>query len=456
MPVFLQNLACSYYGWKERKVRLGKAFEKHYSFLLRSELTSAGEIKAYQDEQVAKLVLHAYHNVPYYGRIMNERGLKPTDIVSREDLPKLPVLTKEDVINNYTALQSVKKPRSCIRKKSTSGTTGKALSFLTTEDAISFQWAVWWRHRNRFSVYPKDLHLNFTGKLIAPATQNKPPYWRWNWPMRQVLLNMQHVTPNKIDDLVGFVNKHNFKFYSGYPSIIAHFCSVIEEQGLKVHKQPKYLFFGAENMHQFQRDTIKRVLPDTHISDQYGITEGCANASRCENDNYHEDWEYSILEYESPNYHKDGSLSGKIIATGFSNYFFPFIRYEVGDVLTWENDSYICDCGRSSRVIRSIQGRDEDYILTPEGNKIMRFDYIFKDTSEIKEAQIIQKEYDSIIVRYVLRGHPRKNLEQVLKNNISNWISPAIKVYFDVVCDIPRSPSGKFKPVVSDIKSHTK
>ena len=105
LPVFAQNLVCSFYGMRERKIRLGGDFRDKYEWLLESESASRPHIDAYQDQQIASLIQHAYNTVPYYRRIMDERGLVPSAIESRRDLEKLPILTKEDVIKYKNELR---------------------------------------------------------------------------------------------------------------------------------------------------------------------------------------------------------------------------------------------------------------------------------------------------------------------------------------------------------------
>ena len=160
LPVGLQNVACSAYGLRERHLRLGAAFTHRYKWLTNSEGTSDTEIAEYQDAQVASLVEHAYCTVPYYRRVMDERGLRPRDITGVADLSKLPILTKEDVIANFSDLRSSSFPLKSLLERGTSGTTGTALRFLSTREAVAFQWAVWWRHRSRFNAYPNIWHLN--------------------------------------------------------------------------------------------------------------------------------------------------------------------------------------------------------------------------------------------------------------------------------------------------------
>src|SRR4051794_7620202 len=107
LPVALQNVACAYYGWRESRYRFGKRLEGPLRKLLESEWLPEAEIAAFQDERVMQLIAHAYANVPFYRERMRSAGLSPADFRSRADLPKLPLLTKDEVRENEHALLSL-------------------------------------------------------------------------------------------------------------------------------------------------------------------------------------------------------------------------------------------------------------------------------------------------------------------------------------------------------------
>ena len=71
-------------------IRYGNVFCETYAFLQESQWWSREQLEEYQLEQLSKLLHHAYENVPYYRRVFDERGLKPKDIQSINDLKKLP------------------------------------------------------------------------------------------------------------------------------------------------------------------------------------------------------------------------------------------------------------------------------------------------------------------------------------------------------------------------------
>ena len=448
LPVFLQNAACWYYGKKEARVRFGRGFDQRLLELTDSEKWTAGEIEAYQNDKLRSLVRHAYESVPYYRDRWKSLKIAPDDIRSRDDLHKLPVLTKEEIRQNADRFVSQKTPKRELLSRHTSGTTGKALHFYMTADAVAFQWAVWWRHRLRFGVTPGRWHANFTGQRVVPITQRTPPYWRWNRPMRQVLINMQSLTPGKITSIVEMLNSQQLDFYCGYPSFIHMLAVNASDAGLRLSSPPRVIFTGAENMLDFQRRDIQS-FTGAILSDHYGCTEACGNASRCPEFVYHEDFEFGIMEgiERTP-----GDAARTIVCTGFACDAFPFIRYEVGDTAVWQ-DGKGCACGRNSAVLLRVEGRCDDYVVTPEGARIARLDYLFKDALNVKEAQIIQERLGEMTIRLVRRSAYGTKDELEIRRDIKSWLSPALAVRFEYVQEIAREQNGKFRAVLSRLQS---
>jgi len=451
LPVFLQNAACWYYGKKEARLRFGPEFDRRLKELVDSEKWTSSEIEAYQNEKLRALIRYAYESVSYYRERWKSLKISPADIQCREDLAKLPVLTKEDVRQNFGRLVSEKVSRQELVFRHTSGTTGKALHFYVTKPSIAFQWAVWWRHRLRFGVEPGAWHANFTGKRVVPLGQQSPPYWRWNRPLHQALLTMHHLTPDKIASVLDFLEAQRFEFFSGYPSIIHMLALHATETGLILHSRPRAVFTGAENMLDFQRRDIQR-FTGAILTDQYGCSEGCGNASQCPEFVYHEDFEFGIIEGVE---REPGTPAKSVLCTGFASNAFPFIRYEVGDNGVWQDEKVSCRCGRNSKVLLRIEGRTDDYVITPEGARIMRFDYAFKDALNVKEVQIVQEHLGEVIVRLVCRPDYTSKDESQISREIQRWISPRMTVRFEHVGEIERDANGKFRAVVSRLGSQS-
>ncbi len=446
-PFWLQNIACTYKGLIEKKLRFGGNFENYYNFLIESQWMANDEIQVYQNEKLSFLIKYCYYNIPYYNKLFKQLKLVPGDIRTVDDLTKVPILTKEGVRNNFSLLKNPNYNKGVI-KTHTSGSTGKALDFLFSRDAIKFRWALWFRHRERFGVKPYDRYATFTGLVVVPINQKKTPFWRENYAMKQTIFTMHHISVDKVKHIVNRLNKGEFVYYSGYPSILYSLATLIEDANLRITNPPKVIFTGAEALLEVQRRRISRVF-NSIVTDQYGFSEGAGNASRCESDLFHEDFEYGILECNNGivngNY-----ITGEVIGTGFTNLAMPFIRYKIEDTATWVNTN--CKCRRKSKTILKVEGRNEDYILTPEGNRILRFDYIFKDMHNITEAQVIQRELGEIIIKIVRRTNYSISDEKRLKNEVKTRVSPQLAVRFEYVNEIARERTGKFRAVKSYLK----
>lgn len=446
LPVFLQNMACGVEGRRQRKLRYGGAFRELLDWLEESQWWAAEEIREYQDAQLRRLVGHAYQTVPYYRRRFDDLRLRPDDVNSIGDLQKLPILTKEDVRQNFHEMVSSEFPRNDLVLCHTSGTTGKSLRFYQEPRAIQFRWAVWWRHRQRFGVRFDTPYATFTGLTAVPLEQERPPFWRENRPMRQTIFTMHHVVPGRVKTIVARLNEGRFAYYAGYPSILFVLAGLIEECGLEITAPPRTIFTGAENLYDDQRRVISRVFK-AEVTDQYGFSEGCGNASRCEHDVFHEDSEFGILECGESESIDDETRQGRILATGFGGYGMPFLRYDVGDVGTWKRVN--CPCGRSSKVLTGIEGRVEDFVVTPEGRRILRFDYVFKDAGNVRDAQVVQRELGAVRLRIARRPAYSKADEDHLRQQVSDKVSARLIVEFEYVDEIEREPNGKLRAVKS-------
>lgn len=88
-----------------------------------------------QSERLVKQVKHVWDNVPYYKKLMEEKGVTPDDIHGIEDLHKLPFISKADLREAYPYGLLAKPLSECVRIHSTSGTTGKrVVAFYTQHD----------------------------------------------------------------------------------------------------------------------------------------------------------------------------------------------------------------------------------------------------------------------------------------------------------------------------------
>lgn len=445
-PVFVQNLVCTAYGYLENSKRYNKHFEDFLSFFKCSDFFTAEQRDAYKRQKISSLLL-GLKGHPYYSAFLS--ALDSEQIISSpyECLKAVPPLEKKTIQGSFDLFVVDSKDSFLIK---TSGTTGSALKLKKTYKDMSAQTAAWFRHRDRFGVSFRDSSVNFTGKIVVGSRQKKPPFWRYNRAWNQYLINMQSINSDNIESIVEFLGSLRPAFYSGYPSIIGDLSRLALDKGLelKMEARPKVIFCGAENTLGWQEEAI-RAWTGGVVTDLYGLTEGSCNLSKCHHGFYHEDFELCHSEIIEPEVLDGGRIRGKLVGTGFFLEAFPLLRYMTGDVAVQMPECFNCKCGRKGVVYESIEGRIDDYVVTPSGARIMRFDYLFKDTFEIKEAQVVQVSAEEVVFRIVLHAAaPQQELERKITSSFREWISPDMIVSFEYVSHIEKSATGKFKAVV--------
>ena len=95
------------------------------------------KLRKLQDEQLRTMVAYVYERIPFYRETFDRAGLKPDDIRSVEDLPKLPFTRKQDLKDHYPfGLLAVPREQ-VLRIHASSGTTGKATVVCYTHNDLA-------------------------------------------------------------------------------------------------------------------------------------------------------------------------------------------------------------------------------------------------------------------------------------------------------------------------------
>jgi phenylacetate-CoA ligase len=357
----------------------------------------------------------------------------------------LPILTKASVQENSKEFYSETASRMRCTVVHTSGTTGAGLVFPTTIAAEREQWAVWWRYRARFGVDRNTWYAHFYGKIVVPKTQSKPPFWRVNLPGRQILFSGYHMCPRNLGFYVDELNRRRPPWIQGYPSLLAMLASFMDETGIRLTYRPDIVTTGAETLLPHQKHIIEAAF-GTSCRQHYGMTEGVANISECPEGCLHVDEDYALVEFIPI-----GAGSYRIIGTNFSNYAFPLLRYDTGDIAQLSPASVRCKCGRAGRVVHSIDGRIEDYIVLPDGTKIGRLDHVFKDMINIKEAQVLQEDPASVVFRIVRNSRYTERDEERLLRDVRQRLGSEIKIELAYVDSVERTRTQKLRFVISTL-----
>ena len=143
-PVLLQSLILNIKGYLINKSRFNKNFKNYLDYYVKNDYNKLDEI------EFRKFLLNASRSNFWKNRFANHKlDLNAKDIIN--EIKKLPILTKQEVINNFDKIK-ININTEKINKVKTSGTTGSGLVFFETQSMSNKQWAIWWRYRLRFGI----------------------------------------------------------------------------------------------------------------------------------------------------------------------------------------------------------------------------------------------------------------------------------------------------------------
>ena len=323
------------------------------------ETASYEQIKAWQDERLVKQVKHVWDNVPYYRKKMEEKGITPADIQSRDDLHKLPFVTKDDLRECYPYGLLGKPLQDCVRIHSTSGTTGKRVVAFYTQHDIDL-WDDCCARALMAAGATKDdvVHVAygyglFTGGAGLHGGSHK---------VGCLTLPM---SSGNTDRQLQFMTDLGSTIICCTPSYAAYLAESIEERGLRDQIKLKAGIFGAEAWSEEMRRDIEKGL-GIKAYDIYGLTEisGPGVAFECEaQTGMHINEDHFIAEIIDPDTGEvlpEGS-KGELVFTCITKEAFPLLRYRTRDICVLTREA--CPCGRTHVKMSKPMGRSDDMLI---------------------------------------------------------------------------------------------
>ena len=237
-----------------------------------------------------------------------------------------------------------------------------------------------------------------------------------------------------------------------YPSALAAFSEFCKRKSLKLHR-PKTIVSSGEKLYPHQRELIEEVF-GAPVYDRYGSREFADIACECpEREGLHLMNDLYVVEviHESGRIAEEGE-TGEIVITDLSNYYMPFIRYRTGDLAVPSGKQ--CSCGRSLPMLERIEGRAFDTIRTPDGKSMGGFfwTYLSRAVPGIRSFQVEQNEINGVIFRIVPGPDWKNEYTKVLEEKVRENCGENFGADFRLVDEIPLTPSGKSKFIISHLE----
>ena len=317
-------------------------------------------MKALQSERLVRQVRHVYDHVPYYRKLMDEKGVSPDDIKGVDDLYKLPFLSKADLRDNYPdGLLAVPKSE-CVRIHATSGTTGKrAIAFYTAKDIDIWDNCVARAITAAGGTKEDVVHIAygyglFTGGLGLHGGSHK------------VGCLTLPLSSGNTERQIQFMQDLKSTILCCTPSYAAYIGETVADMGLSPDDLTlKAGIFGAEPWTEEMRQSIERSL-GIKAYDIYGLTEtsgpGVAFECECQNGMHinEDNFIAEIIDPDTGEVLPEGS-KGELVFTSITKEAFPLLRYRTRDICILTRGK--CACGRTLVKMTKPMGRSDDMLI---------------------------------------------------------------------------------------------
>lgn len=419
--------------------------------LKEEEKFSSNEWEQLLNSRLRKVVAFTSQHVPYYQKQFDAVGIDAGAENIRENLLKLPLLTKKDIQNNINTLIADNIEETDLIENATGGSTGVPLKFyqdlhyLTIGVAIDAVVRGWWGIRpydKTAQLWGADIdfhELSLKGKIYHALQRTKA-------------LNAFRMTEDSLLDFSKMLEKWKPPYLMGYSTALEMLAHQVKKHD-ELRYSLKAIRSTAETLYPHQRSLIEEAL-HAPVYNFYGSREVNNIAAECpEERRMHLISTYRYVEIidEQGNRVPD-SEPGYVVVTDLSNFAMPFIRYKNEDIARMSKEP--CPCGRPSPVIEELLGRSSDLILTPQKDIIHGefFTHLFYGTDAIRQFQIHQKTLSHLVVRYVPVSEPLDDYMQDVAEKIRAKIGQDVQISIELCDEIPIPKSGKHRFTISDVK----
>ena len=385
------------------------------------------DMKKLQSERLVKQVKHVWDNVPYYKKLMEEKGVTPDDIHGIEDLHKLPFLSKADLREAYPYGLLAKPLSECVRIHSTSGTTGKRVVAFYTQHDI-------------------DLWENCCARAIVAAGGTKDDVCHvaygyglftggagLNGGSHKVGCLTLPMSSGNTERQIQFMQDLGSTILCCTPSYAAYIGETVKEMGIKPEELTlKAGIFGAEPWTEEMRHEIEKLL-GIKAYDIYGLTEtsGPGVAFECEaQSGMHINEDNFIAEIIDPDTGEvlpEGS-KGELVFTSITKEAFPLLRYRTRDICILTREK--CSCGRTLVKMCKPMGRSDDMLI-------------------IKGVNVFPSQIESVLLK-ISKASPNYQIVVDRVNN-SDTFEIRVELNDDMFSDTVKSIEDLEKKISNDI-----
>ncbi len=412
--------------------------------LERTQWLPPAALREYQLQRMRGLVEWAYANTPYYRALLDDHGVVPGRIQSYDDFHRVPYLTRDHLKDRFEDLRA-RAQLVGVHARSSGGSTGSPVKILVDMGRMGIQEAARFRAHRWYGVDPGAREVLVWGSPLEITRQDRIRRLR-DFLMNSRMLDAFDMGPDTLPSHARAARRYRPRLIYGYANAVYLLARCFQREGIPGPSELRVVFTTAEPLHDFQRAAIRAAF-GCHVAEEYGCRDGGLAAFECPEGGLHTFAEGSYLEIKDP----DAEGRGEIVLTCLDSLAFPTIRYRTGDIGSL--DPTPCPCGRGLPKIKPVEGRLLDFVVTPNGRILHPTSvmHILREVPVVRESRVVQEELGRLVV-YLVTIRPMTPAElDDLEGKFRILLGPEMHVEFVQSGELPRVPSGKFRPVESRV-----
>ena len=432
-PHFLQNLAVTLFNVYQYRIRHGGFYPDFRKYYLRAENLSREELEQEIEQKRYEFFSYAVNNSKWY----KNQNLN--------NFNEACVLEKTDVINSLEKIKTISESEGIVSL--TGGTTGASMKVIYTKKDMQERFAILdhFRHQHGYELGKKTAW--FSGKnLITQKDIDKGICSHYDFVNKIRFYSTFLINEKNFNVYWKSLNEFQPEFLVGFPSSVFEICQIARNRGLKYKGKAKVFFPTAETVLPKHREVISEVL-GCKLVDQYASSEGAPFILECSKGCLHIHPLTGVFEVVDDDLKP--AQSGQMLVTSFTTHGTPLLRYRIGDSITLADSSKKCPCGSIFPLVERIEGRTNDYILSPTHGKVNlgNISNSTKDVEGIVCFQLIQDKIDHIDVKLVINDSFNNKQELSFISALRERIGSKINLDIKYVNNIEKEKSGKFRIV---------
>jgi len=405
---------------------------------------TGSKIPAFQEDKLKKLLLHSYKNVLYYHRILREHDvINEKEEVNLDNFDRIPILTKDIIRREGENLYSKDYKKRKYYENTSGGSTGEPVKFIQDKyyDDWNIATKIYFNQILGKEIGEKEIKLWGSDRDIIMGNLTLKDRLI-NYLYNRKFFNSYNLNKKTIDELIKLNNSFKPSCYWSYVDAAFEFSKIALNKNIELFR-PKFIITTIGPLFDDMRNVIEDAFK-CPVYNQYGSREVGVIACQCkEKKHLHTFPWFNFVEVVDENDRSVGQGGeGKIVVTTLTNYSMPLIRYDIGDVA----------------ISANVLGRTLGYFKKADGSLVHSHFIVqsifFKDW--IKRFQIIQKEFDLILVNIELcsgidaaeHGGDVGEIEERIKLSMGK----DVRVEFRFVGKIEPSKSGKYIYTICGVK----